>query len=57
MDGNQMFRYPMDIQEMGCATWVHVPNRAVEVTGFCDDELGGGNTGIFSMSISICDKK
>ena len=21
MDGNQMFRYPMDIQEMGCATW------------------------------------
>jgi len=22
MDGNQMFRYPMDIQEMGCATWV-----------------------------------
>ncbi|EFX71736.1 hypothetical protein DAPPUDRAFT_255429 [Daphnia pulex] len=22
MDGNQMFGYPMDIQEMGCATWV-----------------------------------
>jgi hypothetical protein len=21
MDGNQMFRYPMDIQEMGCAIW------------------------------------
>ncbi|EFX84507.1 hypothetical protein DAPPUDRAFT_238879 [Daphnia pulex] len=32
MDGNQMFGYPMDIQEMGCATWEGSVVAAREVT-------------------------
>jgi hypothetical protein len=34
MDGNQMFRYPMDIQEMGCATWERLFFRLLLMTGY-----------------------
>jgi len=35
----------------------HVLNRTAAVTGLGDNEVGGKNSGMLSLSISICDKK